>query len=266
MLRRGRQPSLCAPARHHDTVPDHLPQPVLRDLAQRAGDDRRDAGIEPTVVEYLKTPYTREQLAGLLQAMGLRPRELLRTKGDLYGELGLADHMAEGMKRARTGQEVRMADIPADAGQGLGAFDLLRQHADSAKATRNAYLKQFNIGQRTLLDLLDTENERFVAELNYIDGKYRVLYAQYRIIASKGQLLGAMGVTPPDGPRWEALGHDAQLLLGGEGGGDDINVTPLMDIVFIMLIFFIVHIYFATTGHTPTAHIKAMITGWEEVD
>jgi thiosulfate reductase cytochrome b subunit len=35
---------------------------------------------------------------------------------------------------------------------------------------------------------------------------------------------------------------------------------------FLMLIFFIVHVYFATTGHTPTAHIKAMITGWEEVE
>lgn len=35
---------------------------------------------------------------------------------------------------------------------------------------------------------------------------------------------------------------------------------------FMMLIFFIVHIYLATAGHTPTAHIKAMITGWEEVD
>lgn len=41
------------------------------------------------------------------------------------GELGLADHMAEGGKRARTGQEVRMADIPADAGAGLGAFERL---------------------------------------------------------------------------------------------------------------------------------------------
>lgn len=41
------------------------------------------------------------------------------------GELGLADHMAEGMKRTRTGQEVRMADIPADAGAGLGAFENL---------------------------------------------------------------------------------------------------------------------------------------------
>jgi len=35
---------------------------------------------------------------------------------------------------------------------------------------------------------------------------------------------------------------------------------------FMMLIFFIAHVYLATAGHTPTAHIKAMITGWEEVD
>ena len=48
------------------------------------------------------------------------------------GELGLADHMAEGMKRARTGQEVRMADIPADAGAGLGAFENLHDFAGGA--------------------------------------------------------------------------------------------------------------------------------------
>ena len=35
---------------------------------------------------------------------------------------------------------------------------------------------------------------------------------------------------------------------------------------FLMLIFFIAHIYLATAGHTPTAHIKAMVTGWEEVE
>lgn len=51
----------------------------------------RESGTEPVVVEYLKTPYTREQLSGLLQTMGLRPRDILRTKGDLYAELGLAD-------------------------------------------------------------------------------------------------------------------------------------------------------------------------------
>ncbi|MDP4075230.1 DUF927 domain-containing protein [Acidovorax sp. A1169] len=48
------------------------------------------------------------------------------------GELGLADHMAEGMKRTRTGQEVRMADIPADAGAGLGTFENLHDFAGGA--------------------------------------------------------------------------------------------------------------------------------------
>lgn len=51
----------------------------------------REAGHEPQVVEYLKQPYTREQLQGLLGAMGLRPRDVLRAKGELYAELGLAD-------------------------------------------------------------------------------------------------------------------------------------------------------------------------------
>jgi thiosulfate reductase cytochrome b subunit len=35
---------------------------------------------------------------------------------------------------------------------------------------------------------------------------------------------------------------------------------------FLMLIFFIAHVYLATAGHTATSHIKAMITGWEELD
>ncbi len=52
-------------------------------------------------------------------------------------ELGLADHMAEGMKRARTGQEVRMADIPADAGAGLGMFEDLHGHEGGAAFARH---------------------------------------------------------------------------------------------------------------------------------
>lgn len=35
---------------------------------------------------------------------------------------------------------------------------------------------------------------------------------------------------------------------------------------FMMLIFFIAHVYLGTAGHTPTSHIKAMVTGWEETD
>src|SRR3954447_26846619 len=51
----------------------------------------RHAGIEPRVVEYLKTPPGRDELRQLLAEMGIGVRELLREKGTPYGELGLAD-------------------------------------------------------------------------------------------------------------------------------------------------------------------------------
>ena len=51
----------------------------------------RNAGIEPRVVEYLKTPPSREELVRLLGRMGLPARALLREKGTPYAELGLAD-------------------------------------------------------------------------------------------------------------------------------------------------------------------------------
>lgn len=56
----------------------------------------RNAGIEPTVIEYLQAPPDRTTLVGLLQRMQLRPRELLREKGTPYAELGLAaDHWTD---------------------------------------------------------------------------------------------------------------------------------------------------------------------------
>jgi arsenate reductase len=51
----------------------------------------RNSGAEPEVIEYLKTPPSRETLEQLLQAMGIGPRDLLRQKGTPYNELGLAD-------------------------------------------------------------------------------------------------------------------------------------------------------------------------------
>ena len=51
----------------------------------------RGAGLEPQVIEYLKTPPTRPELIDLLKRMGLTPRELLRRRGTPYQELGLDD-------------------------------------------------------------------------------------------------------------------------------------------------------------------------------
>src|SRR5262245_41894405 len=56
----------------------------------------RDAGVEPVVVEYLKTPPDRATLKNLISGMGLRPRDLLREREPLYNELGLsAEHVTD---------------------------------------------------------------------------------------------------------------------------------------------------------------------------
>lgn len=49
----------------------------------------RNAGIEPTVIEYLKTPPSREVLADLIQCAGLTVRQALREKGTPFMDLGL---------------------------------------------------------------------------------------------------------------------------------------------------------------------------------
>ena len=51
----------------------------------------RNAGIEPHVVEYLKTPPSRDLLVDLVRRAGITPRALLREKGTPYAELGLGD-------------------------------------------------------------------------------------------------------------------------------------------------------------------------------
>jgi arsenate reductase (glutaredoxin) len=51
----------------------------------------RNAGIEPHIIEYLKTPPSRMMLEGLIDRMGGPVRALLREKGTPYGDLGLGD-------------------------------------------------------------------------------------------------------------------------------------------------------------------------------
>jgi arsenate reductase len=51
----------------------------------------RNAGVEPTVIEYVKTPPDRATLMDLLKRMDMRPRQLLREKGTPYAELGLGE-------------------------------------------------------------------------------------------------------------------------------------------------------------------------------
>ncbi|KHT35625.1 TolC family outer membrane protein [Vibrio sinaloensis] len=75
--------------------------------------------------------------------------------------------------------------------------NFLADHVDSAAETVISYEKQYRIGQRTLLDLLNTENELFEARKDYLDAHYAEQYAKYRVMNATGILLDALLVDTP---------------------------------------------------------------------
>jgi adhesin transport system outer membrane protein len=65
----------------------------------------------------------------------------------------------------------------------------LTQHVEDATSTRDAYAQQFDLGQRTLLDLLDSEVELYNSKSALITGKYEVEAAAYAVLAHMGDLV-----------------------------------------------------------------------------
>jgi adhesin transport system outer membrane protein len=88
----------------------------------------------------------------------------------------------------------------------------LKAHAEATEQTRDAYAKQFNIGQRTLLDLLDSENELYTARSNHIDGQYVEIFARYRLLADMGMLLQSLGVDPRE---------ESKVVMAGGAAAED---------------------------------------------
>ena len=92
---------------------------------------------------------------------------------------------------------------------------LLERQVESALATRDAYVQQFNIGQRTLLDVLNSENEVLQARQSVVQTRADRLLAQYRLLEAMGALVDRLGVG-------EALALDPaaeQAKLGGLDAG-----------------------------------------------
>jgi adhesin transport system outer membrane protein len=65
---------------------------------------------------------------------------------------------------------------------------------DYSTKTRNMYLEQFNVGQRSLLDVLDSENELFSYSIQLVTAQLNVIAAQYRMLTLGGNLLADMGI------------------------------------------------------------------------
>ena len=157
------------------------------------------------------------------------------------GELGLADHMAEGMKRARTGQEVRMADIPADAGMGLGAFEdvhgydggaafsryLVAQAGSVYGATGRAWLQWLTDNADTLKARIREGSEAWTLEHVPKDcsGQVSRVGGRFALVAAAGELATAWGLTgwQKGESDWAAREcFNAWLSArGGDGNGEE---------------------------------------------
>ncbi len=74
---------------------------------------------------------------------------------------------------------------------------IAQQYVDRSNSVRSAYQQQFSLGERTLLDLLDSENELFTAQRRLTEVKFIQVFTQYRIKATIGQLLKSQGVVAP---------------------------------------------------------------------
>ena len=90
----------------------------------------------------------------------------------------------------------------------------LDEHRKRLDQVRVAYLDQFTIGRRTLLDLLDTENEYYQAQRAYINGVYDLTVADARTLAGMGRLLHDMDVVRYDLPTLEELDYNGFPAVG----------------------------------------------------
>lgn len=94
-------------------------------------------------------------------------------------------------------------------------IDFLRQHAQSSEKVRNAYWDQFEISRRSLLDVLDSENELFQSKAALIDGETDLQLAQLRSAATAGRLLVSLGLKPGEDLPQEETGDEVAVTCQG---------------------------------------------------
>lgn len=140
-----------------------------------------------------------------------RPRLSWRLLFLSSGEKSLADHMQEVGKRTRAGQETRMADIPADAGKGMGAFEEVHGHEGGAAFSRHlvaqasachgaagrAWLQWLTENAEGLRERIRTLAQRIelqiVPELG--SGQVQRVGARFALVGAAGELATEAGLT-----------------------------------------------------------------------
>jgi adhesin transport system outer membrane protein len=108
-------------------------------------------------------------------------------------------HAQSKERRAQAARQVDKEMRDTWAGM-VSASDRARQFLDQANANEkvvNVYLDQFNLDRRTLLDVLDAQNELFVSRSSHISALYTEMFAVFRVLAIEGRLLSTLGIPRP---------------------------------------------------------------------
>lgn len=165
-----------------------------------------------------------------------RPRLSWRLLFLSAGEIGLAEHMSEANKRTRAGQELRMVDLPADAGAGLGVFDMLHEYESGgllsqhlSRATEAFYgtpgrmwlewLTDRTVGlSGRLRERMDAIEKQFVPK--EASGQVQRVGRRFALIAAAGEMATEAGVTHwPEGQAIDAARACFNAWIGARPGG-----------------------------------------------
>lgn len=110
-----------------------------------------------------------------------------------------------------------------DVGNLEGQIPILNNHRLSSARVRTAYKDQFDIGERTLLDVLDAENEYFDASRAYVNAIYDRKLAIARVQAGMGHLVSSLGLVRDGLPTLEELGAEPLVITDGICPAVDLN-------------------------------------------
>ncbi len=80
----------------------------------------------------------------------------------------------------------------------------LEEYVKSTGLTAEAFAAQWNIGRRTMFDLLDTQAEYITAKSSLVSANYDKMYAEYRVLSGMGKLIETLGLQWPDESRVDA--------------------------------------------------------------
>lgn len=156
----------------------------------------------------LEASHSLREDAGGYEGRSTETLAMLRLRYNLFNggrDKANIDSAAYKMNQAKDLRESAYRQVEEGTNLSWSSLDLsskqkvfLSNHVDSVSDTVIAYQKQYRIGQRTLLDLLNSQNELFEARKDYLDTKYSEQYAKFRVLNATGTLLDALRIDIPE--------------------------------------------------------------------